>query len=134
MIWKRAQIYLWPQNAWKVIQLVKLKFLYLLTIGYMEFSGYVHIPPCSSTQSRQEENTKDSVFVTTEILYTQKTSRKYMLRWNLTGTSVGQINQKPNQWDEEDPKTQKRKDLALALTTQCPWVHSLTSLSLFHHL
>lgn len=89
MIWKEAHIYLWPQNGGKVIQLEKLKFLYPQSSkSPMELAGFDHTPPFSPVQNRQRENTEDSIFVTTEILYSEKNqqivSPKVNAPWHFT--------------------------------------------------
>lgn len=68
------------------------------------------------------ENTEDSTVVATEILYIEKTRTKSVLKWNLTGTSLRQINQKLDQW-QQDSKT---PDLAL------PLINSMALSTLFN--
>lgn len=76
------------------------------------------------------EDTEDSTVVATEILYIEKTSTKSVLKWNLTGTSPRQINQKL----DHDSKTPRPQIWLCHLLIQWPWVSYLTSPSLFCHL
>lgn len=41
----------------------------------MELAGFVHTPPSSPVQRKQGETTGDSIFVTTETLYSRKLNK-----------------------------------------------------------